>query len=57
MVKISYNQNPYHRIMMETRAAKCVASPSTETEADHFSLRYSWTKVTHEKRDYTPGGR
>ncbi len=31
MVKVSYNQKPYRRIMMETWGAKCVASPSTET--------------------------
>jgi tryptophan synthase beta chain len=33
MVKISYNQKPYRRLMMETWGAKCVASPSTETNA------------------------
>jgi len=33
MVKISYEQKPYRRIMMETWGAKCVPSPSTETEA------------------------
>jgi tryptophan synthase beta chain len=33
MVKISYNQKPYRRMMMETWGAKCVASPSTETKA------------------------
>jgi tryptophan synthase beta chain len=33
MVKISFNQKPYRRIMMETWGAKCVASPSTETKA------------------------
>jgi tryptophan synthase beta chain len=33
MVKISYNQKPYRRIMMETWGATCVASPSTETNA------------------------
>jgi len=31
MVKVSYNQKPYRRIMMETWGAKCVASPSTDT--------------------------
>ncbi|MFH1241494.1 MAG: pyridoxal-phosphate dependent enzyme, partial [Pseudomonadota bacterium] len=30
MVKISYLQKPYRRIMMETWGANCVASPSTE---------------------------
>ncbi|MCJ7685776.1 MAG: TrpB-like pyridoxal phosphate-dependent enzyme, partial [Desulfobacteraceae bacterium] len=33
MVKISYNQKPYRRMMMETWGAKCVASPSTLTKA------------------------
>ena len=31
MVKVSYNQKPYRRIMMETWGGKVVASPSTET--------------------------
>jgi tryptophan synthase beta chain len=33
MVKVSYNQKPYRRIMMETWGAKCVPSPSTDTKA------------------------
>jgi tryptophan synthase beta chain len=33
MVKISYQQKPYRRIMMETWGANCVPSPSTETKA------------------------
>ena len=33
MVKISYNQKPYRRMMMETWGGKCVPSPSTETKA------------------------
>jgi tryptophan synthase beta chain len=32
MVKVSYNQKPYRRIMMETWGAKVVASPSTDTK-------------------------
>ncbi|MFN2126974.1 MAG: TrpB-like pyridoxal phosphate-dependent enzyme, partial [Anaerolineales bacterium] len=32
MVKISYQQKPYRRVLMETWGAKCVASPSEETE-------------------------
>ena len=31
MVKVSYQQKPYRRIMMETWGAKCVPSPSTDT--------------------------
>ena len=33
MVKVSYNQKPYRRIMMETFGAKVYASPSDHTEA------------------------
>ena len=32
MVKVSYNQKPYRRILMETWGAKCVPSPSPDTE-------------------------
>ena len=31
MVKVSYNQKPYRRALMETYGGRCVASPSTET--------------------------
>jgi len=33
MVRISFDQKPYRRLMMETWGANCVASPSNETEA------------------------
>src|SRR5438876_699657 len=33
MVKVSYQQKPYRRIMMETWGAQVVASPSTDTQA------------------------
>ncbi len=33
MVKVSYQQKPYRRMMMETWGGQCVASPSTETAA------------------------
>jgi len=39
MVKVSYNQKPYRRMMMETWGAKCVASPSTDTEAGRNMLK------------------
>ncbi len=32
MVKVSYNQKPYRRIMMETWGAQCVPSPSRDTK-------------------------
>ncbi|PPQ30150.1 TrpB-like pyridoxal phosphate-dependent enzyme [Rhodopila globiformis] len=33
MVRASFNQKPYRKAMMEVWGAKCVSSPSTETEA------------------------
>jgi tryptophan synthase beta chain len=33
MVRISYDQKPYRRVMMETWGGTCVPSPSNETEA------------------------
>ncbi len=33
MVKVSYQQKPYRRLMMETWGAKCTPSPSSETNA------------------------
>ena len=33
MVKVSYEQKPYRRALMETWGATCVPSPSTDTEA------------------------
>ena len=33
MVRISFNQKPYRRLMMETWGASCVASPSNTTNA------------------------
>ena len=38
MVKISYQQKPYRRALMETYGATCVASPSNETEAGRAIL-------------------
>jgi len=33
MVKVSYNQKPYRRVMMETWGAQCFPSPTDKTEA------------------------
>ena len=46
MVKVSYQQKPYRRMMMETWGGQCVASPSTETQAGRDIL---------EKDPDTPG--
>jgi tryptophan synthase beta chain len=33
MVRVSYDQKPYRRALMETYGARCVASPSNETQS------------------------
>ena len=38
MVKVSYNQKPYRRALMETYGARCVPSPSNETESGRAIL-------------------
>ena len=38
MVKVSYFQKPYRRIMMETWGAQCVPSPSPDTKAGRDAL-------------------
>jgi tryptophan synthase beta chain len=38
MVKVSYQQKPYRRALMETYGARCVASPSEETESGRAIL-------------------
>jgi tryptophan synthase beta chain len=38
MVRVSYNQKPYRRALMETYGARCVASPSTETASGRATL-------------------
>jgi tryptophan synthase beta chain len=39
MVKVSYQQKPFRKIMMNTFGADCVASPSQETQAGRDVLR------------------
>ena len=39
MVRISYNQKPYRRAMMETYGAKCIPSPSPETNSGRAILQ------------------
>jgi len=38
MVKVSFEQKPYRKLMMQTWGAECVASPSRETEAGRQML-------------------
>jgi len=38
MVRVSYDQKPYRRMMMETWGAKCIPSPSRETQAGQSIL-------------------
>jgi len=39
MVRVSYDQKPYRRALMETYGARCVASPSAETHAGRAILK------------------
>src|SRR5579871_4099553 len=39
MVKVSFQQKPYRRALMETYGARCVASPSEETAAGRAVLK------------------
>jgi tryptophan synthase beta chain len=39
MVKVSYQQKPYRRALMEMYGARCVASPSDETESGRAILK------------------
>jgi tryptophan synthase beta chain len=41
MVRVSYNQKPYRRALMETYGAKCIASPSPETGSGRAILEKS----------------
>jgi tryptophan synthase beta chain len=38
MVRVSYNQKPYRRALMETYGARCIPSPSTETQSGRAIL-------------------
>ena len=38
MVRVSYDQKPYRRALMETYGARCIPSPSTETRAGRAIL-------------------
>jgi len=38
MVKVSFNQKPYRRALMETYGATCIASPSNETDSGRAIL-------------------
>ena len=39
MVKVSYQQKPYRRVLMETYGATCIPSPSKETDAGRAILK------------------
>lgn len=39
MVKVSFRQKPFHRVLMETFGASCTPSPSMETEAGRAVLK------------------
>jgi tryptophan synthase beta chain len=39
MVRVSYDQKPYRRALMETYGARCIPSPSSETNAGRVALK------------------
>lgn len=39
MVKVSYDQKPYRKLMMQTWGANCVASPSSDTNTGRYLLK------------------
>jgi len=39
MVRVSFDQKPFRKMMMETWGGKCIASPSTETKAGRDILK------------------
>jgi tryptophan synthase beta chain len=39
MVRVSFDQKPYRKAMMETWGGQCIASPSTETKAGQDALK------------------
>ena len=41
MVRVSYNQKPYRRALMETYGARCIASPSMETNYGRSVLAHT----------------
>ena len=38
MVRVSFDQKPYRRALMETYGARCIASPSNETNSERAAL-------------------
>ena len=38
MVRVSYDQKPYHRALMEAYGAICIASPSNQTQTGRAIL-------------------
>ena len=39
MVKVSFDQKPYRKMLMQTYGARCVASPSNETNIGKAILK------------------
>ncbi|MFQ7502690.1 MAG: hypothetical protein ACLRMJ_05365 [Alistipes finegoldii] len=50
MVKVSYEQKPYRRLMMNTWGAECIASPSTLTAS--AVRRLNATRTVREASDW-----
>ena len=57
MVKVSYQQKPYRRIMMETWGAQVVASPSTDTAVGQEDPRAGPGLARQPRHRHLRGGR
>ena len=56
MVKVSYNQKPYRRALMETYGARCIPSPSMETETGRRILAASTRQQRQPGHRHLRGG-
>ena len=58
MVRVSFDQKPYRKAMMETYGAQCVASPSDDTNSGRAILRHQPRQHRQPRhRDQRGGGR
>ena len=57
MVRVSYDQKPYRRALMETYGARCIASPSTETQSGRAILAQRAEPPRQPRHRHLRGGR
>ena len=56
-VRVSYDQKPYRRALMETYGARCIASPSNETESGRAILQTAPEQSGLARHRHFRGGR